>query len=77
MNGFLFFTPFGPGGIELWRSDGTAAGTARVKDINPGSGSSRPANLTVLNGVLYFSANGPALAARSGAATAPPPAPRW
>src|SRR4051812_26466550 len=26
-------------GSELWKTDGTVAGTARVKDINPGSGS--------------------------------------
>src|SRR5262245_22589756 len=25
-------------GVELWRTNGTAAGTAMLKDINPGSG---------------------------------------
>ena len=29
-------------GLELWKSDGTAAGTVLVKDINPGSASSDP-----------------------------------
>jgi len=27
-------------GAELWKSDGTAAGTVLVKDINPGSAGS-------------------------------------
>ena len=38
MNGTLFFTANdGSGGTELWKSDGTAAGTVLVKDICPGS----------------------------------------
>lgn len=44
-------------GEELWVSDGTAAGTRLVKDINPGSGSSYPHNLTEFNGQLFFSAD--------------------
>ncbi len=43
-------------GAELWRSNGTAAGTTLVKDINL-SGSSAPAWLTNINGDLYFSAS--------------------
>lgn len=43
-------------GYELWRSNGTAAGTVLVKDILPGSDSSSPSNLTNVNGVLYFAA---------------------
>ncbi|MBW2524856.1 MAG: hypothetical protein JRI23_11800 [Deltaproteobacteria bacterium] len=46
----------GVGGIELWRSDGTAAGTALVKDINP-SGDSQPRHFRRLGGVVYFSAD--------------------
>src|SRR5262245_5297888 len=30
-------------GRELWRSDGTAAGTSMVADLNPGSASADPA----------------------------------
>jgi len=43
-------------GVELWRSDGTAAGTRLVQDINPGPGSSTPENFTVAGPCLYFSA---------------------
>ena len=44
-------------GRELWKSDGTAAGTMIVKDINPGSAASGPGYLTNVNGTLFFSAN--------------------
>ena len=43
-------------GKELWKSDGTPAGTQRVKDINPGPYSSRPENLFVAGGKLFFTA---------------------
>lgn len=43
-------------GRELWKSNGTAAGTVMVKDINPGRDSSRPAQLIVWNNALYFTA---------------------
>lgn len=45
------------GGLELWKSDGTAVGTVRVKDINPGAASSNPQGLTAVGGILYFSAS--------------------
>ena len=44
-------------GIELWKSDGTAAGTSLVKDIRPGAANSYPANLTNVGGTLFFAAN--------------------
>jgi len=44
------------GGYELWHSDGTAVGTTRVKDINPGSASSHPSKLTDFNGRCLFAA---------------------
>ncbi len=47
----------GTHGDELWKSDGTAAGTMMVKDIGPGSSGSDPQDLTNVNGTLYFDAN--------------------
>ena len=44
-------------GRELWKTDGTAAGTMIVKDINPGKDDSNPTYLTELNGQLYFAAD--------------------
>ena len=44
-------------GGELWRTDGTAAGTTLVKDINSGSSWSYPSNFTLFGGYLYFSAD--------------------
>jgi ELWxxDGT repeat protein len=43
-------------GLELWRSDGTINGTHILKDIEPGPGSSAPANLTTVGNSLFFSA---------------------
>jgi ELWxxDGT repeat protein len=42
--------------IELWKTDGTAAGTARVKDVVPGYLPSLPDNLTRLGSKLLFTA---------------------
>jgi len=57
VNGLLFFSAGADSGTELWQSDGTAAGTVLVADINPGSASSAPGGLTAVNGTLYFSAD--------------------
>jgi ELWxxDGT repeat protein len=54
----LFFAADnGISGTELWRSDGTAAGTQLVRDINPGPASSNPSDLVNVGGVLYFAAD--------------------
>ncbi|WP_254066404.1 ELWxxDGT repeat protein, partial [Microcystis aeruginosa] len=53
----LFFTAYDSvNGEELWRSDGTAAGTVAVADINPGDYGSYPGNLTVVGSTLFFQA---------------------
>jgi ELWxxDGT repeat protein len=58
VNGTLFFVSNdGVNGPELWKTDGTAAGTVMVKDIYPGMGGRGPSNLTNVNGTLFFSAN--------------------
>ncbi len=48
----------GVNGVELWKSDGSAAGTTLVKDINPTlGGSSSPKNLTIVGNTLFFTAS--------------------
>jgi len=44
-------------GKELWVSDGTAAGTTLLKNINPGGNSSFPSDFTVFDNKLFFSAD--------------------
>jgi ELWxxDGT repeat protein len=58
VNGTLFFRASnGINGYELWKSDGTDAGTVLVKDIRSGLSTSSPRHLTNVNGTLFFSAN--------------------
>ena len=53
----VYFTATDPvKGIELWKTDGTTAGTEMVKDINPGLASSNPSALCNVNGTLFFAA---------------------
>ena len=57
VGGILFFTANdGSSGMELWKSDGTAAGTVIVRDINP-LGSASPQFLTAVGGTLFFFAS--------------------
>ena len=58
VNGTLFFVALNPSfGRELWKSDGTNAGTVLVKDIWPGNISSSPLRLINFNDTLLFSAS--------------------
>ncbi len=61
VNGTLFFRAqdslAGNNGFELWKSDGTAAGTVLVKDIRPGLNGSFPKYLINFAGTLYFYAS--------------------
>lgn len=43
-------------GLELWTSDGTAAGTVMLKDLAPGAIDGHPGDFCVWNGRLYFTA---------------------
>ncbi|HEX8530264.1 MAG TPA: ELWxxDGT repeat protein, partial [Cytophagales bacterium] len=55
VNGTLFFTHRREsGGQSLWKSDGTAAGTTRVKYLTFSYSETTPSGMTVLNGKLYF-----------------------
>jgi ELWxxDGT repeat protein len=58
VNGTLFFQANdGTHGTELWKSNGTAAGTVLVADIKPGTGSSYPAHITDVAGTAFFTVN--------------------
>ena len=52
----MFFGAFDEQGRELWKTDGTEAGTVRVKDIRDGTGSSFPSRLKAFHGQLFFAA---------------------
>ncbi|AKJ00673.1 uncharacterized protein (TIGR03382 family)/MYXO-CTERM domain-containing protein [Archangium gephyra] len=55
VGGTLYFTANdGSSGLELWKSDGTEAGTVRVKDISPGVESTILKQLTAAGSVLFF-----------------------
>ena len=50
-----FIGALGPDGSQLWKSDGTVAGTVQVTDINASNGGlSNARDLLVDNGSLYF-----------------------
>ncbi|MFL6194292.1 MAG: ELWxxDGT repeat protein [Thermoanaerobaculia bacterium] len=57
LNGALLFTAADAAhGSELWKTDGTAAGTVLVDDIHPGPAGSRLDNFAAAGGRVFFSA---------------------
>ncbi len=70
VNGTLYFSAFdGTTGEELWKSDGSSAGTVLMRDINQG-GNAFLSHLTNVNGTLYFRANDGTTVMSCGRATA-------
>jgi ELWxxDGT repeat protein len=58
--GTVWFTAGdGEHGVELWRTDGTAAGTRLARDIVPGDRSSVPLDLVATGDFLFFTAYHP------------------
>src|SRR5207245_1351235 len=58
VNGTLYFVGYGLGkGYQVFKSDGTAAGTAPVTSIAAAAGGCNPSELTASGGTLYFQAN--------------------
>lgn len=58
-NGSVYFAAVDSNaGRELWRSDGTVAGTRLAVDVIPGSVGSNPRQMRVFDGQLFFTAGG-------------------
>ncbi len=58
VNGEMFFAAQdSTHGVQLWESNGTAAGTIRLTDGNDKNDGIYPSDLTAVGGTLYFSAN--------------------
>src|SRR5262249_2180872 len=57
LNGLLYFTADdGATGKELWKTDGTAAGTQMVKDIYAGPIGCDPLAMITVGNLIYFTA---------------------
>lgn len=61
-NNDILFSAVNSDGRELWKTDGTTAGTVQIMDLNPGPSFSSPRGFKMMNGDLYFIAtNGTAI----------------
>jgi ELWxxDGT repeat protein len=57
LNGWTYLAATdGVHGVELWKTNGTTAGTTMVTDAEPGAGSSNPSNFVTVGSVAYFTA---------------------
>lgn len=56
-NQVLFVFDDAVSGREIWKTDGTVAGTSLVSDLNPGTAGSNPSGLVNFNNAVYFSAS--------------------
>jgi ELWxxDGT repeat protein len=56
-NTLFFSAENAQSGVELWKTDGTAAGTVLVKDINPGATGSFPDHFQVMGDRMFFTAD--------------------
>jgi ELWxxDGT repeat protein len=53
----VFAANDGSSGVELWRTDGTTAGTVPHQDVSPGVPGSNPGVPTLAGSLLFFAAN--------------------
>jgi len=58
-NALVFAADDGEHGVEPWRSDGTAAGTVRLGDLNPGRDASSPGPFTAAGAWIFTGAYDP------------------
>lgn len=54
---YVFAADDGSAGVELWRSDGTAAGTHRIADLAVGAASANPRRAVVAGARVFFVAD--------------------
>ena len=69
----FFSADDGVAGQELWKTDGTRAGTKRVKNIYPGARASGPEDLAPVGRRVVFGAFEPTADTSPGSPTAPTP----
>ncbi|HEX3925152.1 MAG TPA: ELWxxDGT repeat protein [Streptosporangiaceae bacterium] len=68
----VFSANDGRHGRELWASDGWSTNTALAADVDPGRGSSNPADITVIGQTAYFTAYSPRYGRELWQLTVPP-----